>query len=66
MVGRRELHDPMLKHIFDALSIGVQYTLSFQLTNFGLKCLVYVYTESKDVYDLNAWLIKNFENILFM
>ena len=39
MVGRRKLPDPSLNHIFNALSIGVQYTLSFQLTNFSLKCL---------------------------
>ena len=39
MVGRRKLPDPSLNHIFNALSIGVQYTLSFQWTNFGLKCL---------------------------
>ena len=42
MVGRRKLHDPSLNRIFNALSIGVQYTLSFQWTNFGLKCLVEV------------------------
>ena len=30
MVGRRKLHDPSLNCIFNALSIGVQYTLSFQ------------------------------------
>ena len=40
MVGHRKLPDPSLNHIFNALSIGVQYTHSFQLTNFGLKCLV--------------------------
>ena len=40
MVGRRKLPDPLLNRIFNALSIGVQYTLSFQLTNFGLKCLI--------------------------
>ena len=39
MVGCRKLLDPSLSHIFNALSIGVQFTLSFQLTNFGLKCL---------------------------
>ena len=39
MVDRRKLPDPSLNHIFNALSIGVQHTLSFQLTNFGLKCL---------------------------
>ena len=38
MVGRRKLPDPSLNCIFTALSIGVQYTLSFQWTNFGLKC----------------------------
>ena len=31
MVGRRKLPDPSLNHIFNALSIGVQYTLSFEL-----------------------------------
>ena len=36
MVGRRKLPDPSLNRIFNALSIGVQYTLSFQWTNFGL------------------------------
>ena len=35
MAGRRKLPDPLLNHILNALSIGVQYTLSFQLTNFG-------------------------------
>ena len=29
---------PRLNRIFNALWIGVQYTLSFQWTNFGLKC----------------------------
>ena len=40
MVGRRKLPDPSLTRIFNALLIGVQYTLSFQWTNFGLKCLL--------------------------
>ena len=40
MVGRRKLPDPSLNCIFNALSIGVQYTLSFQWTNFGLRCLL--------------------------
>ena len=39
MVGRRKRPDALLNRIFNALSIGVQYTLSFQWTNFGLKCL---------------------------
>ena len=29
MVGRRKLPDPWLNHIFNALLIGIQYTLSF-------------------------------------
>ena len=40
MVGRRKLPDPLLNHIFNALSIGVQYTVSFESTNFGLNCLL--------------------------
>ena len=40
MVGRGRLPDPSLNRIFNALLIGVQYTLSFQWTNFGLKCLL--------------------------
>ena len=40
MVGRRKLPDPSLNHIFNDLWIGVQYTLSFELTNLGLKCLL--------------------------
>ena len=40
-VGRRKLLDPSLNRIFNALSIGIQYILSFQWTNFGLKCLLW-------------------------
>ena len=40
MVGRRKLPDPSLNHIFNVLSTGAQYTLSFQWTDFGLKCLL--------------------------
>ena len=39
IVGRRKLTDPSLNRIFNVLLIGVQYTLSFQWINFGLKCL---------------------------
>ena len=39
-VGRRKLPDPSLNRICNALSNGVQYMLSFQWTNFGLKCLI--------------------------
>ena len=39
MVSRRKLPDPSLNRTFNALSIGIQYTLSFQWTNFDLKYL---------------------------
>ena len=39
-VGRRKLLDPSLNRLFNALSNGVQYMLSFQWTNFGLKFLM--------------------------
>ena len=38
MVGRRKLPDHSLNWVFNALSLGVQYTLSFQWTVFGLEC----------------------------
>ena len=38
--GRRKLPDPSVNNIFDVLSIGLQYTLSFKRLHFGLKCLV--------------------------
>ena len=40
MLGRRKLSDPLLNHIFDALSIGVQYMVSFESANFCLNCLL--------------------------
>ena len=40
MVDCRKLLDPSLHCIFNALSIGVQYALLFQWTNFGLKFLL--------------------------
>ena len=39
MVGRRKMPDPSLNCIFNALSPGLQYTLSLQWTNSDLKCL---------------------------
>ena len=52
MVGRRKLPNPSLNHIFNALSIAVKYTLSFQLTNFGLKCLLEDYSFLEHVLDM--------------
>ena len=40
MVGCRKMREPSSNRVFNALSIGVQYTLSIQWTNFGLKCLL--------------------------
>ena len=42
MVSRRKLGDYPLNHSFNALAIGLQYTLSFECPIFGLKCLVTV------------------------
>ena len=39
MAGPRKLPDPSLNRSFNALLIDVQYTVLFQWTNFGLKCL---------------------------
>ena len=40
MVGSRKLSNPSLNRTFNVLSTGVHYTLSFQWTNFGRKCLI--------------------------
>ena len=40
MNGRKNLSDPSMNKMFDVLSIGLQYTLSFKLQDFGLTCLV--------------------------
>ena len=50
MVGGRKLPDHSLSHILNVLSIGVQYMLSFQWTNFGLKCCWNRYTLNKKSY----------------
>ena len=51
MVGCRKLPDSSMNHILNALSIGVKYTLSFQLTNFGLKCLLLTYFHTHHTKD---------------
>ena len=40
IVGRRKLPDPSMNNIFNVLSIGLQYPLSFKRPDFGLKCLI--------------------------
>ena len=55
-VGRRKLPDPSLNHIFNVLSIGEQYTLSFQLTNFGLKCLILVKKIISSLFNFRCFL----------
>ena len=69
MAGRRKLPDPSLNCIFNALSIGVQYTFSFQWTNFGLKYLIEMrkyFTEAatKTSHQVCIWqlLLKSFKN----
>ena len=39
-VGCRKLPDASMNNVFSILSIGLQYTRSFQQSDFGLKCLV--------------------------
>ena len=72
MVSHRKLHDPSLNDILNVLSIGVQYTLSFQLTKFGLKSLFIVnlysrinkfkFIKKKHANDIYT-LVRTFENI---
>ena len=38
MIGRKKLSDHSMNNIFNILSIGLQYTLSFKWPDFGLKC----------------------------
>ena len=47
LVSRRKLGDYSLNHIFNALAIGLQYTLSFECPNFGLNDLVAVMPKVK-------------------
>ena len=42
MIYLRKLSDPSMNSVFNVLSIGLQYTLSFKRPAFGLKCLVTV------------------------
>ena len=49
IVGRRKLPDPSMNNIFNVLSIGIQYTLSFKRPDFGLKCL---FTNTQNVQSL--------------
>ena len=39
MVGRRKPFYPSINNVFNVLSIGSQYTVSFKWHYFGLKCL---------------------------
>ena len=41
LAGLKKQPNPSLNHIFNVLSTRVQYTLSFQRTNFGLMCLLH-------------------------
>ena len=61
MVGHRKLSDPLLNRIFNALLTGVQHTLSFQWTNFGLKCLLICcffpfFDSAEDKLDVDMYL----------
>ena len=64
MVGHRELPDPLLNRIFNALSIGVQYTLWFQWTNFGLKCLFIIRAGNSGIWFFLLFRVTNSKTIL--
>ena len=64
MVGHRELPDPLLNRIFNALSIGVQYTLWFQWTNFGLKCLFIIRAGNSGIWYFLLFRVTNSKIIL--
>ena len=42
LIGRRKLPNPFLSNVFNLLPICLQYTLSFEWPDFGLKYLVTV------------------------
>ena len=50
MVGHRKLPDPLLGKVFNLLSSDLRYTLSFEWSGYGLKCLVTVRLK-----DQTAW-----------
>ena len=61
IVGHRKLPEPSLNHIFNALSNDVQHTLSFQWTNFGLKCLFEQFFVTKQAFSASKkYKIYNF------
>ena len=56
MIGFRKLCDSSMNNIFNVLSIGLQYTLSFKWTDVGLKCLIIITSKgqslnSRQVYE---------------
>ena len=56
-VGRRKLPDPSMNNIFNVLSIGLQYTLSFKRPDFGLKCLVTITPKVQSLkFKANTWM----------
>ena len=62
MIGHRKLCDSSVNIIFDVLSIGLQYTLSFKWTDFGLKCLVTITSKGQSLkFNASVWNIPNSE-----
>ena len=57
IVGHRKLHDPSMNKIFNVLSIGLQYTLSYKWPDFGLKCLVAIKPKVQSLkLKANVWM----------
>ena len=62
MIGCRKLCDSSTNNIFNVLSIGLQYTLSFKWTDFGLKCLVTITSNGQSLkFKASVWNIPNSE-----
>ena len=58
MIGRRKLCESTINSIFNVLLTGLQYTLSFKWTDFGLKCLVTITPKCQSLkFKTSAWNI---------
>ena len=62
IIGRRKLCDSSMNNIFNILSIGLRYTLSFKWIDFGLMCLVKITSKGQSLkFKASVWNIPNSE-----
>ena len=62
VVSRRKLFDPSLGNVFNLLSIGLRYTLSFEWSDFSLKYLVTVMLKGQPPkFKASVWNFPNSE-----